>query len=106
MTITPFETKIGDKVVTLQMNMAACVRVSDYFGGLIPANRAISSIDTDAMRKVVATGLNKPLADDDGISEMIYEGGALAVRDVLLEYLDRLATGGRGTPKPKTDVAA
>ncbi|MDB5616102.1 hypothetical protein [Tardiphaga sp.] len=106
MTIAPFETKIGDKVVTLELTYQACHRVSEYFGGLVPANHRVAAVDTEAMRKILATGLNKPLAADDGMDAMIYEAGALTVQPILFDYLDRLATGGRGTPKVKPDVAA
>lgn len=100
MTIAPYEVKLGEKVVTLQVNYDAAARISNYFDGLVPANRALANVDTGAMRKILAVGLNKPIGDSDGIDEMIFEAGAVSVQSVLLDYLDRLATGGRGTPKP------
>ena len=46
-----------------------------------------------------AAGLNKPLSDDDGLEAAIYDTGIVEVQKFLIDYLDRLATGGRGSPK-------
>jgi hypothetical protein len=100
MTTAPYEAKFGEKVVALQVNYGAAVRISNYFDGLVPANRALANVDASAMRKILAVGLNKPIGDNDGIDQMIFDAGAVSVQSVLLDYLDRLATGGRGTPKP------
>lgn len=101
--MTPMEITLAGKVVSLELSSKALRRVSSYFGGMVPACRAMYDLDTEAMRKILAAGLNKPLADDDGLDAAIYEHGAVALQDGLLQYLDKLSTGGKGSPKPASD---
>ncbi|QDM32179.1 glycoside hydrolase family 125 protein [Tardiphaga sp. vice352] len=100
MTIAPMEVTLAGNVVSLEMTSKSMMRVSEYFGGLIPANSALLSVDLQAMRKILASGLNKPLSDDDGLEAAIYETGVIDVQKYLIDYLDKLVTGGRGSPKP------
>lgn len=97
------EIKLGDKVVTLKCDLERLRRVSDYFGGMVPAWKAVTAFELPAYVKIVAAGMGKTLPDE-ALEASVFEAGMQDLKPSIEKYLNRLINGGRDPVE--TEVAA
>lgn len=82
----------GVSTASLRCTLGAAIKVCDYFGDFVEANKKIASLNLNAFAVVVGAALDK---EPKEVREPLYQAGLLTIHDDVTKFLNRLANGGR-----------
>lgn len=96
---------LNGRTATLKWKLPTMLKVSEAFGGMIPAHRAVMEFDIGAYAKIVAIGTERVLPDAfDEVQGEVFAEGMESLQAPLIRYLNRLVSGGKD-PAPAEDLA-
>ena len=99
--IATVELKLGQKTYKLVPTYRVVEAVSQRFGGHAKAIEAVSSLDVQAMVRIIQTATPKITdAEVKALPKLLFEAKLPVAAVPLIEFLAILANGGQPLPKP------